>query len=344
MKIVHCIFSLNTGGAETMLIDIANEQVETCNVSVIIINCSYERYLLDSFDGRVNVITLDRDPSSRSIWFILRLNLILIKIHPDVLHLHSLTIAALIFPFKRYKLFYTVHDLNIPSRYSSRISKMFAISDAVCDDMSCRTKCPVVVIPNGINTLRIKPRIHSDESSFKIIQVARLDSSKKGQDILIKALSILSQRGIDNVFVDFIGDGSSYNELLELTHKLRLDGKVNFCGLQNRDYIYNHLCNYDCMCHPARYEGFGLVVAEGMAAGLPLIVSNEGGPYEIIGKGEYGLSFKNGDENDLADKILYLMQNYKEMLNIAEKARSNYVNKYSIKRQVSDYFKEYKKV
>ena len=41
MKIVHCIFSFNTGGAETMLIDIVNEQIKTQEVTIVIVNHIY---------------------------------------------------------------------------------------------------------------------------------------------------------------------------------------------------------------------------------------------------------------------------------------------------------------
>lgn len=47
MKIVHCIWSFHTGGAETMLVDIANEQAKTQNVTIIIVNDSYQKYLID---------------------------------------------------------------------------------------------------------------------------------------------------------------------------------------------------------------------------------------------------------------------------------------------------------
>lgn len=342
MNIVHCIFSLNTGGAETMLIDIVNEQVKSAKVTVIIINNSYDKTLVDQIDGMVKIITLDRKPSGKSLWFVLKLNYVIFKTKPDVVHLHHLAITSFILPIMNCNLIYTIHDLNISSKYSNRVCKMFAISDAVAQDMRSRAKCPVVTIPNGINTDRIEQRSSTEiPTVFKIVQVARLNTAKKGQDILIKALSILNERGIYNITVDFIGSGKSLNELKTLTEELGIKSQTNFLGNRERDYIYKKLCKYDIICHPARYEGFGLTVAEGMAAGLPVIVSDEGGPFEIIGKGKYGLSFKNGDAIDLADKIQYMMENYQKMLELSEQAKIHIVNNYSIKRMVAEYLNEY---
>jgi len=345
MNIVHCIFSFNTGGAETMLIDIANEQVNSASVSVVIINDTYEHTLLDLFDRRVKIVRLNRNPLSRFPWFIFELNVVLFRLRPDVVHLHHLMIARLLVPVKGRRIFYTVHAMNIPSDYSWRVDKMFAVSDAVSSDMSRRAGCPVVTIPNGINTDMIEHRpADKAAGSFKLVQVARLDASKKGQDILIRALSILKKSGIDNITVDFIGTGSSLNELKALAEELEVASEIRFPGLQDRESIYKNLCGYDIMCHPARYEGFGLSVVEGLAAGVPVVVSDEGGPFEIIEKGKYGLSFTTGDASDLADKILFAMQHYEMMLQVADAARKYVNDKYSVRRMVADYLKEYQSV
>lgn len=52
MKIVHCIFSFNTGGAETMLIDIVNEQIKTQEVTVVIVNHIYHKELIAQLDKK----------------------------------------------------------------------------------------------------------------------------------------------------------------------------------------------------------------------------------------------------------------------------------------------------
>ena len=62
------------------------------------------------------------------------------------------------------------------------------------------------------------------------------------------------------------------------------------------------------MFHLVRYEGFGLTVAEAMAANLPVLISDEGGSYEIIGKGKYGYAFKMEDMDGCAKQIEYIIK------------------------------------
>ena len=86
--------------------------------------------------------------------------------------------------------------------------------------------------------------------------------------------------------VAFIGEGDSRTFLEKMSADLNVADRVDFLGLKDRDYIYQHLCDYDLMCHPSRFEGFGLTVAEGMVAKLPVLVATGDGPYEIIGQGK----------------------------------------------------------
>mgnify|MGYP004568619671 CR=1 FL=1 len=88
-----------------------------------------------------------------------------------------------------------------------------------------------------------------------------------------------------------------------MTHELHLDDDVVFEGLKDQAWVYENLCNYDLFIQPSRYEGFGLTVAEAIAAKLPVLVSNIEGPLEIINGGKLGLTFENEDVTDCADKI-----------------------------------------
>ena len=345
MKIVHIIYSFNTGGAETMLIDIMNEQVKTEDVTLIIINDSKSDCLIDNIDKRVNIVYLNRIEKSKSIIPLIRLNFILWHMKPQAIHVHNESICAVISPHISRALFLTVHDLRVSMKHVKRAKCLFAISDAVKDDILKRGKYNVKVIPNGINIEQIEKKeytVASCTEKFRIVQVARLESDKKGQDILIDAISILKERGINNVYADFIGTGSSMEELLKQAQRKGVEEKIGFLGLRDRKYIYRHLKDYDLMCHPSRYEGFGLTVAEGIAAMLPVLVSDEGGPYEIINKGELGYSFRMEDAKDCADRIEYIMDNYGEAINITDKAYEHIKKHYSVERMVKEYIEAYK--
>lgn len=342
MKIAHCIFSFNTGGAETMLIDIVNEQVKTQQVSIVIINDSYQKELLMQIDSRVQLIFLNRKPHSRSIIPILKLNWILYKLNPDIVHVHNYMLPKTIFRVRKCKLFMTVHDLHIPLTYVKHDTYLIAISHAVKEDITSKGDYKTFVIPNGIHIEDIEKRPpHPAGKVFHIVQVASLNAAKKGQDILIKALSTLKNRGITNIDIAFIGAGNDEPKLKTLSEKLGVSQQVHFLGLKSRQYIYSHLKEYDLMCHPSRYEGFGLTVAEGVAAMLPILVPSEGGPFEIIKQGELGYTFSSGDANDCALQIEGILKNYAEALQKTYPAHIYISQHYSIKRMVADYLIAY---
>ena len=89
MKIVHLTFSFETGGLQTMLIDILNEQCQNHEVSLVIVNDFYEPALLEQIDVRVQVFRLNRKPGSRNPIQVLKLNGLLYRLSPEVVHCHN---------------------------------------------------------------------------------------------------------------------------------------------------------------------------------------------------------------------------------------------------------------
>lgn len=347
MKICHLIFSFNTGGAETMLMDIVNEQVKTEQVYLGIINDSVDQRILSQIDSRVHIYRLNRTPGSRNPIPLIKLKFWLLSKRFDVIHTHNLGILPLLFPRASRVRFATVHALHVPLVYARRADCLFAISEAVRDDVLERLpSANVKVIMNGIKVDTIQQRQvqhYTSNRTFRIIQVARLDAMTKGQDILIKAVAILKKVGINNIQVDFIGEGDSRTDLEKLAIENNVVENVRFLGLRDRTYIYSHLKDYDLMCHPARYEGFGLVIAEAMAARVPVLVSDEGGPYELIQKGVYGSSFKMNSAEDCAEKIKTIMQDYSSAIAKVEPAYQYTIQNFSINHMVKELLEYYVK-
>ena len=343
MKIVHCIWSFNIGGAESMLVDIANEQVKNNSVYLIIINNTYNPDLISKVSPLVRVIKIKRKPNSRSILSILKVNLILLRLLPDIVHIHNVSISRILVPLISKRCFLTIHALRIPVAQARHDVKLIAISQAVADDVkkNCNRNC--VVIPNGINIAAVKHgNIVTSKDTFKIVQVGRLDVETKGQDILIEAVRLLKNKHI-NVLAYFIGDGGSREQLTRQVSDAGLEKNVFFLGTKDRNYIYEHLCEFDLMCQPSRYEGFGLTVAEGLAAKVPVLVSDSGGPYELIQKGKYGFSFMINDPVDCARMIEELMNNRDILRSKVEAAYHYVVDNFSLKRMVVSYMDEYQK-
>lgn len=340
MDIVHVIFQMLTGGAETMLADIVNEQVRCSNsVTILIVNRGESADVMSTIDPRVRIVRFNRTPGAMPLLLMARLNAWMLMRRPDVIHLHMHKLTGLLRVMRRRAVF-TVHDLNMSMKYAAPYN-MIAISDAVAEDVRSRVAgAKIEVVSNGINTGAILPR--PDEGlhyPVHIVQVSRLVSEKKGQDILIDAAKQLRDRGID-MALTFIGEGPDLNALRERAQGL----DVTFTGNLPRKEIYARLKDFDMMCHPARYEGFGLTVAEGMAAGLPLILPEGGGPWEIADRGRLAEVFAPGSAESCAAALERTIRNYPGALNRAEAARAHVEARYSVARMVSEYSALYRRL
>lgn len=345
MRILHLVPGLMTGGQETMLINIANEQVKEHEVIVMIVNKDYDENLVKLFDKRVKVVYIDRPRSSKNPWYLLKLNLLIWKLRPYVLHSHYEMLVMYLIKIG-YKFVYTIHDTTILRKDLERNYNTVAISKCVQKDVRERTCLKPITIYNGIKVENIKqsPSVkpYTPDSVYRIVQVSRLAHEKKGQHVLIKALSILRNKGYKNINLYFIGDGDSRDFLKNLVKELDLD-KVFFLGTKPVEYINEHLCEYDMFVQSSIFEGFGLTVAEALAAKVPLLVSENEGPLEIINNGMYGWTFVNGSAEDCAKKIEIILKCSKdELQKRVDDAYEHVCRNFNVKATALNYIKFYK--
>ena len=82
-----------------------------------------------------------------------------------------------------------------------------------------------------------------------------------------------------------------------------------FLVKQTQDYVAAHLTDYDLFVQPSRWEGFGLTVAEAMAAGVPVLVSEGQGPAEVNTRQPLWLAFAM-EMPTLTAQIRLIKENY----------------------------------
>lgn len=332
MRIVHIFFSYTVGGAELMLLDIMNLQVKEHEVSLVVINDVLDDSLLQKLDSKIKVYLLRRKKGSKNPIPILKLNWLINTLPVDVIHCHVLSIVKYIF-FSRKDIYATKHNIGDYNKCWYKYKKIFAISNSVFNDIISYGNFNVVLAPNGISMNNITERKLIDFAPpvYKIISVGRLVHHIKGQDILLDAIRILiKEKNIKNIIVDFIGEGDSLLYLKNLTKKYEIDSHVSFLGLKDQSFIYKNLSKYDIFVQPSRNEGFGLSVVEAIMANIPVVISNIDGPMEIVGNGEYGFFFENGNSTDLAFKLQDIIQNYKLASGKAKNAIPFIAAKYNI--------------
>lgn len=349
MKIIHVIFSFTPDGAETMLVDVINEQIKTEKVKLIIINNLFNKDLIQTINKKAIIFCLKRAPGSFNPFKIIKLNYEVFNYNPDVIHFHSHNAIGLIFFLRNISTFLTIHGLHRPLKYFSKYKSLFSISNAVKEDIMRRGSFNSKVIYNGIDFSIIKSnRNYTSQRLFKIVVVSRLCHEIKGQDILLRALHhLIYSKGITNLQLDLIGEGPSLNNLHEITIELNIEKYVNFLGLKDRNFIYNHLKDFSLLVQPSIHEGFGLTIVEGMAAKIPVLVSDIDGPLEIIDHGKYGYLFTKGNPLSCAEgieKILRESADQEKFNNALDRAYQFAFTNFSIQKTAYNYLKEYYKL
>ena len=120
----------------------------------------------------------------------------------------------------------------------------------------------------------------------------------KGFDLLIEAFHLFAKKNKEWK-LDIVGEGPEEDLYRELISKYKLERRVEIHPFTNN--IQSYYSNAQVYVLSSRWEGFGLVLVEAMAHGLPVISSNLPTSKEIMG--DFGLYFKNGDIQDLANRL-----------------------------------------
>jgi glycosyltransferase involved in cell wall biosynthesis len=346
-----------------MLVNIANNQANAgADVHVITINNLIDRDLVDKFDKRVTVHNLLRARGSYNPLFLFKLNLLLLKLSPDAIHMHaSCFIKALWFQRLKRVACCTLHDLphglvrrnDLLSRllpikdismdssvsFIDEVPQIYSISQSVHDALKREYGFESTVVSNGINVSNFAARESvKPHTPLRAVQISRLLHQQKGQDLLIHAVKKLNGR----LTVDFIGSGESLEFLKSLSEQLNVTHLVNFLGSKSQTYIARHLCDYDILVQPSVHEGFGLTVAEALAAKVPTLVSSGQGPEEIIEGEKYGWVFNNGDIDNLVYKLEYITDHYDEAIRKSDLAYTHVNEAYNIAVTAKNYLEKYK--
>jgi len=347
MKIVHCLFALGTGGAEVLAVELLNEMSKTQDVSLVIINDKYNPALIAQLNPVIKIHYLHRKEGSANPWPLIKLNMLLMKLRPDVIHCHEPKTGKAI-RVRHAKLIYTIHDVGISTSTYHSYDGLVAISDAVYEEVHASFP-NVRKIYNGVPIHQFKTRAHHNLETgkpFRMVQVSRLMHEKKGQDILLRAMSVLRQRGMVNFSLHLVGSGPSEKYLRDLTRELDLEEQVTFLGDKTRQWIFENLAGYDALIQPSRYEGFGLTIIEAFAAGIPVVASDIDGPAEILAQTSAGFLFRDGKSESCAEAVLQVVNSYQsnEIGALVEETLHVIKEKYSVETCSREYLLEYNRL
>lgn len=148
------------------------------------------------------------------------------------------------------------------------------------------------------NPLTLEPGVLSLGTTKSFLAVGRFSRKHKGFDLLIEAFHLFSQKNQDWT-LNIVGEGVEEKKYRELIKKYNLDNRVMIHPFTT--HIQEYYSKAQIYVLSSRWEGFGLVLVEAMAHGLPIVSSDLPTSKEIMG--DFGLYFKNGDIGDLAERL-----------------------------------------
>lgn len=344
MRIAHILWSLLTGGTENLVVDIANIQSKTDDVAIFVINNQVQPYLKAKISERCRVFYINRKPGSKNPCPLVKLNILIRKFNPDIIHSHSARAIYCIKGMKDVPRVRTIHGLNNPTDEYPLYKALYAISNSV-RDFTTEQGFESKTVYNGIDVSKLEKAEKNpyNDNKLHFVQVSRLLHHIKGQDIVLQSIAKIKSMGYTNFMFHFIGEGDSHPYLEELARELNIEELVTFEGEVPQDKLYNRLKSFDLLVQASRFEGFGLTIAEAMAAGVPVIVSNIDAQKEIIVNGELGECFENDNSDNLADMIVCFMKNGADSLK-TKKAMDYTIKNYNITNTAHNYLEEYQKI
>lgn len=178
-----------------------------------------------------------------------------------------------------------------------------------------------------------------DKDSTLLLFVGRFHEYK---DIptLIRAMGKVIKR-CKKVKLLIIGGGEAYPQVKEEIQKNEVNSHVIILNNISDEDLLKYYAGTDIFVFPSIGEGFGLVFLEAMASGLPIIAANAGASPEVVG--DAGLLFEPRNSEDLADKILELINN-KELYEKLRERGLERVKQFTWEKAAQEYFEIYKKV
>jgi glycosyltransferase involved in cell wall biosynthesis len=167
---------------------------------------------------------------------------------------------------------------------------------------------PLEIIPSVVDLDRFRPGLDASalrgdlrlEGKRVLVFTGRL-VPHKGVDVILQALRALPP----DVVLLVIGAGPRLPDLVGLAKGIGVADRVRFCPRVSDDDLPRYLSLGDIFVFPSqnRLEGFGLAVAEAMAAGLPVIIADVPGVREVIEEGKEGLLVEPLIAADLVRKV-----------------------------------------
>lgn len=333
-KILICIYNLQGGGAERVLINFL-DVIDKNKYNVTLLVLRKEGIYLNKIPEDIKVIygfktLFGRKISNKVLSFLPNklLYKLFVKEEFDVeisflegfatkvisgSSLHSKKISWVHADFKTYHWTKNMFSLNEEKKYYSKFDKIVCVSkmclNSFKDIFGFEEK--LTVIYNLLDkSLESYDKFHfknvfKDYKTTKIIYVGRFEK-EKGVERLIHAFKDVINLGYKESTLFFLGEGSLRNTLETFVKENGLNEYVRFISF--KENVYDYILSSDYVIVPSYSESYCLVLAESVCLGKVCISTDTAGGREVLNNGEYGVLVENSREG-IKNGILSVLRN-----------------------------------
>jgi glycosyltransferase involved in cell wall biosynthesis len=363
IRILHVVTSLDAGGMERVLTRVAHRLgPRGFEISV----CGLERrgVLAETFPAPERVVTLGKPPG-RSFSAIWRLQRVISRMRPDVVHTHNLgplIYAAAATGFGRLcPILHGEHcqllcqDLGAPRLGLRRLlyrscRRIHTVSEEARRELVGLgiPAARVVAVVNGVDTVAFAPgdkaaarrRLDVPAGGRVIAMSARFERRKR-HDLLIGAVARLVARGLDLRLL-LAGDGALRPDLEALAQSQGVESQVCFLGF--REDVLTVYQAADLVVLPSTGEGLSNAILEAMACGTPVLCHASCGCAEAISNGVDGWVRQIDSVEALADPLQALLASPELLCTMGAAAREKMVTRFGFQQAVAGYERLYRDI
>ncbi|MBK1897703.1 glycosyltransferase [Chryseobacterium paridis] len=341
MKILHVITRSDLGGAQSVVINLANSMCVNHDITVV---AGEDGPMWDALDARIKKIKVYEIVRPISIFkdlkALFKLKKLYSSVKPDVIHLHSSKIGVLgRLAFPKSKIVYSVHGFDsIRLAYrkylplerllknrckaivlASNYDKQNIINEGITNNLH--------VVYNGVHTPKIESElsIKGIENYRKVIMCIARISPQKRFESYIEIAKKLPQYA----FV-WIGAEKEYEGL-----------PSNVFCLMGVSNAKKYIQLADLFVLPTNYEGVPIVVIDALSYGKPIVSSDVGGISEVVLNDVNGFVVENNDAI-FVEKINYILTNDNVYNRFSDKSLKIFHENLSIEKMVNEYKNVYK--
>jgi glycosyltransferase involved in cell wall biosynthesis len=281
----------------------------------------------------------------------------------DIVHTHS-SVAGVVGRLAAWRagvpvIIHHVHGWAVHQDMSTKMQMLYVALERLC--ARCTTRLVVVskediekglshrigsedkfaLIYNGIdlekfrqpvNAKQVRAELGLDQDSKLVGMIGRLDMQKNPLDF-IRTAAVVAERNPKVQFL-IVGDGKLRPECELLIDKLNLRAKFFLLGYRDKDDVAKIISVLTITAMSSLWEGLPLAFFEAMSAGKPIVANDVDGAKDVVINGETGFLVTPRQPSEMADRIIYLLNNENLCKKMGDIARQH-SNHFSINRMVT---------